>query len=186
MQDMATYRQRAWDVAMDRHGYVTTADAHEAGIPVIELAKMAHRGRLHHVAHGIYRFDEFPVSRFDQYFEAMLRVGDDAYLHGDAVLALHDLAQVNPQRIRVATRKRRLRRDLPAWITVGNAQVPEQDLTSFEGIRTTSVAQALFDARTYVMTDRLLDAIPAAIYEGLLDEHEARTLEHDLRRLNGS
>ncbi|MEI6701451.1 MAG: type IV toxin-antitoxin system AbiEi family antitoxin domain-containing protein, partial [Actinomycetota bacterium] len=80
--DMNTYRQRAWEIAMDRHGYVTTSAAQDVGIPVIELAKMANRGRLHHIARGIYRFDEFPVSRFDQYFEAVLRVGDDDYLQG--------------------------------------------------------------------------------------------------------
>ncbi len=176
---MATYRQRAWDIAKEAHGYVTTKDATGAGIPAIELVKLAARGRLNHVARGIYRFDEFPATKFDQFFEAVLRVGDDAFLVGDAVLSLHDLALVNPRRIRVATRRRR-RGKLPTWINVEQADVPDADVTSFEGIPATTVARAIRDAREYVMTERLLDALPIAVREGLVDDAEARRLRRDL------
>ncbi|HVB70563.1 MAG TPA: type IV toxin-antitoxin system AbiEi family antitoxin domain-containing protein [Acidimicrobiales bacterium] len=176
---MATYRQRAWDIAKEAYGYVTTRAAAEAGIPAIELAKLAARGRLRHVAHGIYRFDELPATRFDQFFEAVLRVGDGAFLVGDAVLSLHDLALVNPRRIRVATRRRR-RGNLPAWISLEKVDVPDTDVTSFEGIPATTVARALRDAQEYVMTERLLDAIPTAVSEGLVGETEAKRLRRDL------
>ena len=176
---VATYRQRAWDIAKEAYGYVTTKDATGAGIPAIELVKLAARGRLRHVARGIYRFDEFPATKFDQFFEAVLRVGDDAFLVGDAVLSLHDLALVNPRRIRVATRRRR-RGKLPTWINVEQSDVPDADVTSFEGIPATTVARAIRDAREYVMTERLLDALPIAVREGLVDDAEARRLRRDL------
>ena len=38
---MATYRQKAWDIAVGQHGYITTRDAKENGIPAIELVKLA-------------------------------------------------------------------------------------------------------------------------------------------------
>ncbi|MCU1400122.1 MAG: hypothetical protein JWN62_3231 [Acidimicrobiales bacterium] len=44
--------------------------------------------------------------------EAVLRVGADAYLTHDAVLAFHELAQVNPRLIRVGT-PRRVRARMP-------------------------------------------------------------------------
>lgn len=176
---MATYRDRAWDIAVGQHGYITTRDARENGIPAIELVKLAARGRLQHVARGIYRFEELPPTKFDQFYEAALRVGDDAVLMGDAVLALHDLALVNPRTIRVAT-PHRVRRELPEWVTVEQTIVPEDDVTMFEGIPMTTVARAMLDAQAYVMTDRLLDAIPTAIDEGLMNGREARKLKREL------
>lgn len=176
---MATYRQRAWEIAVGQHGYLTTGQAAEEGIPPIELAKLAARGRLHHVARGIYRFDEMPPTKFDQYFEAVLRVGDDAVLVGDAVLALHGLALVNPRQIRVATSKRH-RRTLPAWLKVEMGRVPDDAVTVVEGIPATTVARAVRDARPYVMTERLLEAIPEALHAGLIEPGEARRLKRDL------
>jgi hypothetical protein len=179
--EMATFRQLAWDIALDRRGYVTTVEARASGIPVVELAKIAHRGLLRHVAHGIYRFDEFPTTRLDQFYEALLRVGEDAYLVGDAVLALYDLAQVNPKRLRVATTQRRLRKDLPDWIAIEKAHVEEHEITVVEGIRSSTLRQALVDARPYVMHERLLDAIESALKQDLISESD----EQSLRKLLG-
>jgi len=174
-----TYRQKAWEVALGQYGYITTKDAIANGIPPVELPKLAARGRLRHVARGIYRFDEMPTTHFDQFFEAVLRVGDDAYLTGDAVLALHDLALVNPRKIRVATRQR-TRRNLPPWVKVERANIPEQDVVFYEGIPTTTVAQAMRQAQNYVMRERLLEALPKAINEGLVTKGEMRTLKKEL------
>ena len=114
---MATYRERAWEIAVGQHGYITTRDATENGIPAIELVILAARDRLQHITRGIYRFAELPTTRIVQFYEAALRVGEDAVLMGDAVLALHDLALVNPRTIRVAT-PHRVRRHLPNWVKV--------------------------------------------------------------------
>ena len=35
---------------MGKYGYVTAADAHELGIPMVELGKLAARGQIRHVA----------------------------------------------------------------------------------------------------------------------------------------
>ncbi|MEI6700449.1 MAG: hypothetical protein WCL38_01675, partial [Actinomycetota bacterium] len=87
-----------------------------------------------------------------------------------------------PHKIRVATRSKRLRKNLPDWIKVETADVPEHDITLYEGIPITTVVRAILDARAYVMPERLLDAIPAAVHEGLLDELDARNLERVLAK----
>lgn len=174
-----TYRQRAWDTAMGQYGYVTTDDARELGIPVVELGKLAGRDRIRHVAYGLYRFDDFPTSRFDQFFEAVARVGDGAHLTGDAVLALHNLALVNPRRIRVGT-PRRARAKLPDWIEVVNETIDPADLTRYELIPSTTVAYAIRTCRDSVMTDRLLTAVHDARRDGLVTATEARTLHTEL------
>ena len=112
-----TYRRSLLERAQDQYGYVTTRDAEDLGIPAVELRKLAQRGGLRHVARGIYRFDEVPVTGHDQFMEAVLTVGPGAHLTRDAVLSLHDLGLVNPSKIRVGT-DRRVRGQLPAFVDV--------------------------------------------------------------------
>jgi predicted transcriptional regulator of viral defense system len=176
---MTTYRARAWDIAMGQFGYITTEDAAKNGIPPVELAKLAARGRLRNVARGIYHFDDMPPTKFDQYFEAVLRVGKDAFLTGDAVLALHNLALVNPKRIRVGTRTRR-RKNLPDWVKMIQEDVRPEDVVVFEGIPTTNVTQAIREAKTYVMAERLIQALPTAREEGLINPRQEEVLRQEL------
>lgn len=175
-----TYRQRAWELAIGQYGYVTTADAHELGIPVIELGKLSARGQIRHVAYGLYRFDDLPPTRYDTFFEAVARVGRDAHLTGDAVLALHNLALVNPRQIRVGV-ARRVRAELPGWIEVVREEVAPEDLTRYELIPSTTVAHAIRACQGTVMSDRLLTAIGDARREGLITADEDRDLRDELR-----
>jgi len=177
---MTTYRDRAFAVAVGLHGDITTKEAEEVGIPPVELVKIAARGRLRHVARGIYRFEELPPTRYSQYFEAVARVGGDAHLVGDAVLAFHDLALVNPLAIRIGTSKR-VRHTLPGWIKVQRSTENLTDLVVLEGIPCSRLATAIRESRPYVMRQRLIDCLPKAVNEGLLDGGEAQRLEAELR-----
>ena len=177
-----TYRDTLTDLAFDRHGFVTTHDAHELGIPVVELGKMAARGGLDRVAYGVYRVPIVPVAEHDQYAEAVLRVGAGAYLTHDAVLALHGLGLVNPRRIRVGTRHR-VRAGLPPFVqVVRQPDPPAADLTVYEGIRSTTVARAILDCQSMVMTDRLEQAVKDAAAQGLITPAQAGHLRRALRR----
>lgn len=158
---------------------MTTDDARELGVPPIELRKLAARGGLERVAYGVYRFEDVPRTAMDPFMEAVLRVGPDAHLTGDAVLAMHDLALVNPRRIRVATR-RRARPKLPATIELVKDGADEDEVTTYEGIPAVTVARAIADCRGRVMADRLLDAVDAAERRGLLRRNEAAELRADL------
>jgi predicted transcriptional regulator of viral defense system len=166
-----TYRRRLRDRALDQYGYVTTRDAAAVGVPAVELRKIAQRGGVDHVAYGLYRFDDVPRSGRDQYMEAVLRVGPDAYLTHDAVLALYDLGLVNPQRIRVGT-ARRTRPRLPSFVEIIHRQLDPKDLTDHEGIPCTTVGRALLDCRGIVMGERLVDATREAARRGLLRRDE--------------
>lgn len=162
-----SYRQTVREIALDQYGYVTTRDAADADVPAVELRKLAARGALINISYGLYRLADARPTEYDQFAEALLRVGDGAYLRGDAVLALHHLALVNPRRIRVGV-TRRVRTDLPEFIDLREEEMPESDLTDYEGLRSTTVAVALLDCRAHVMTERLLDAARQARGEGLL------------------
>lgn len=177
--DMSTYREMVREVALDQHGLVTTSDAAAAGVPPVELRKLAARGALERRGRGLYRFVGLPVTERDQFAEAVRLVGPDAYLMGDAVLALHGLALVNPRRIRVGT-AHRVRAQLPEFVEVVHRQLPEDVLTEYEGIPSTTVAQAVLDCRGKVMSSRLTDAARRARREGLVTDREYRRLRNRL------
>lgn len=174
-----TYRGRLWEFATGQYGYVRAADARGLGIPVVELGKLSARGLIRQVAYGLYRFDDLPPSRFDQFFEAVARVGEGAHLTGDAVLALHELGQVNPNFVRVGT-PRRVRAKLPDWITVVRETLPDEDLTSYELIPSATVTSAIRSCRGTVMSDRLLGAVDDARRQGLLTAAEQIELRAEL------
>jgi len=174
-----TNRRRLRDRALDQYGYITTREAGDIGIPVVELRKVAHRGGVEHVAYGLYRFDDIPRTDRDQYMEAVLRVGTDAYLTHDAVLALHELGLVNPRHLRVGTPKR-ARPQLPAYIEVIQRRLEAVDLTTYEGIPSATVARALLDCRGLVMRDRLVEAGHEAARKGLLRRSEAGRIVAEL------
>ncbi len=181
---MATYRQQLRELADENHGYITTGDATELGVPAVELRKLAARGALRHVSRGVYRFADARRTERDAYAEAVVRVGPDAYLIGDAVLGLLGLAMVEPKRIKVGV-PRRIRQKDPGFVDIVRRDVPPELLTTYEGIRATTVAQALMDARTSVMTERLLDALAEAKRAGLISTAEAARLRRKLRRPAG-
>jgi predicted transcriptional regulator of viral defense system len=167
-------REQVYELALSSHGLVTTAQAAAAGVPAVELRKLAYRGGLTQLTYGVYRFDALPADRYGEYAEAVLRVGPHAYLTHDAVLALHELALVNPRAIKVGT-ARRVRRNLPGWVEL----VPRTDdveITEYEGIRSTTVAQALCDCAGTVPRDRLLSALKEARLRGLVRRRDAAEL----------
>ena len=168
-----TYRRRLAVHAADQYGYITTSDAAELGIPPGELPKLASTGGLTHVAYGLWRFDDQPRTGRDQFMEAVLRVGADAYLTHDAVLAFHELAQVNPRRLRIGT-PHRARARVPDFVEIVRQQIDPTDLTAYEGVPSATVARALIDCRDMIMGDRLVDAVTTAKKTGLLRTREVQ------------
>jgi predicted transcriptional regulator of viral defense system len=167
-----TYRRQLHARALEQYGYVTTRDAEELDVPQWAMRQIAERGGLTRVAQGVYRFDDVPVTSRDEYMEAVLVAGEGAHLVGEAVLALHDLALVNPRRIRVGT-PRRVRMALPDTVEVVPARDRQEEITIYEGIPTTTIAKALLDCRGIVMDERLIAAAQEAARRGLLRRREA-------------
>jgi predicted transcriptional regulator of viral defense system len=179
MTDVVKYRDIVREIALDHYGYVTTKDAAEAGVPAIELPKLAARGGLENVAYGLYRVPDVLPTAFDQFAEALLRAGDGAFLFGESVLALFGLADVNPRQIKVAVR-RRARPKLPAFIVLTHVK-GDVRTTRYEGLESQTVADAILECRGRIETDRLLDAAKQARKEGLLTTTEWQRVRKGLR-----
>lgn len=169
-----TNRRRLMEVA-DR-GYVTVQAAEKAGVQALDLRKLASRGWLDRVAHGVYRFVDAVVDDNSSYYEAVLSVGPESYLTRESVLAFHDLAHVNPRRIKVGT-ARRVRRSVPDHIQIIRDNVPDAERTVYDGVPSATVERAIRDSIGTVMEDRLLDAVEQARKQGLI----RRKVQEDLR-----
>lgn len=157
-----------FEVALDQHGFITGGDAERAGVNRKYLNDLKRRGVLEHTAYGLYRFPQVPVTHYTPFMEAVLWVGADAVLSHDAVLSLHGLAHANPSVIRVSTPRRVRKSDPPAAIKVIRRTIPDEDLTRYEGIPSTTVARALLDSRDLITRSRLLEAAHQARAEGLI------------------
>lgn len=183
--ETVTHRRTLWDLAVDQYGFITTRQAAAAGVPTVELAKLAHRGVLTNIAYGLYRMNDVPTSDRDGFMAAVLRVGEDAYLMAESTLTLYGLASVNPRLVWVGT-PRRTRTQHPSWLRVVKRQLPPQDLTVHDGIPTVTVKRALLDCRGRVMTERLLQAADRAFDSGLVLSRDRDDLLSSLRNPEGA
>ncbi len=182
-----SYRQQLFEVALDQYGYVNTADAHELGIPVVELGKLAHRGRLERVAYGIYRIPELPAGEYGPYLLATLWAGRRGVLSHETVLALHELGDLNPTTIHLTVPVGyRPRRQGGQLYTVHHQDLEDVDLDWFEGIRTVTprvaIGQCIRDGTPTYLTRQ---ATEIARDRGLLTtaerDHLAALLENAAR-----
>ena len=168
------------EAALGNFGLITAAQAAEMGVRSKDIAEWVRLGRLERRGWGVYRIAHYVPSDFDRYAEAVALVGGDAVVWGESVLAMLNLALVNPLRVSVAT-GRRVRRRLPDWIRL--VRKPKgAEPESIEGVPSQRLADAIRECRGRVMAERLSDAVREAGRKGLLGAGDARKLERELRR----
>lgn len=167
-----------YDIATDNYGIVTAAQAREEGIAGAELNRWCKNGWLDRRGQGVYKLTRWVPTPYDSYAEALALVGEGSYLRGESVLAMHDLALVDPRAFEVAA-PRRVRKNLPPWVEPVPARKGERT-TFYDGIRSQRVADAIRECRSFVMPDRLADAARKARQEGLITAREYEDLEKEL------
>jgi predicted transcriptional regulator of viral defense system len=185
-----TIRERLWDVAVDQYGYVSTADARRLGIDRVELAKLAARGALVNVSHGVYRCPQWPVSANDHLMEAVLWTRDPtAVLSHETALDVLELCDVNPDRVHVnvSGRKYPIRRaKAPTALQVHYDYLGEAERGWWEQIPTATAAGAIGQGiRSGVRPDLLAQAIGTARGRGMVNSATADGLTRDLERRYG-
>lgn len=116
---MLGYRGDLWEIAASRNGVVTVAEAGHAGVPAVEVRKLAVRGALRGYGQGVYTHRYVQTTPFTEPTIAVALGGAGAFLHRESVLNMLGLGQFNPPKVRVGTR-RRVRRTLPEWMELEN------------------------------------------------------------------
>lgn len=172
--------EKATELAADQHGYLTTAQALELGIRRDTLRKMARRGALERVSWGVYRVPAFPLSPLGQYMEACLwPAGPVGVISHQSALAIRDISDVSPARVHIILpRDFRVRRMIPAYLSIHNAELTEDEIASEEGIPTTTVRRTIADCfRAHLGPALLRQAIEDGERLGYPRSEEARELE---------
>lgn len=147
MTEVVTYLERLREIALDQHGFVTSAQAVANGIPKTELPKLAGRGRIERVAHGVYRVPQVPATSHDNWALAVLWTGvEEACLSHETALAAWDVSDVNPDRIHLTVGKnRRLRRTGGQRYTIHQRDLDPKQRTWWEGIPITDLPTTVAD-----------------------------------------
>jgi predicted transcriptional regulator of viral defense system len=173
--DAVGYRRVLWEIASSRNGVVTVVEAEHAGVPAVEVRKLASRGALRGYGQGVYTHRDVPTNSFTEPMIAVALAGEGAFLHRESVLNLFGLGQFNPPKVRVGTR-RRVRRTLPEWMELENRpDVPDEDLTCYEGVAATTVRHALEDMRDRMPPDRWQTLVVQALRRELIGEQDIGT-----------
>ena len=172
-----SYYDDIYDLAIDNHYLVTTADASRINVPVVELGKLSSRGRLERLGNGVYRLARYVPSSSDPYAIAVARVGDGAYLWGETVIEFLGLTPTTPGTLWVAT-TRRVRKALPAAIKLVRTSEPAR-LDRYDGIPGQRVADAIRACSGRVMPERLRDALVRARELGYVTTREERELREE-------
>lgn len=173
-----SYRRDLWEVAASHHGVVTVDSADDAGVPAVELRKLAARGALRRYGQGVYVHRDVPTSDYTEPAIAVELAGESAFLHRESVLDLLGVGQFNPKKIRVGTH-RRVRRMLPEWMVLETRpDVANSDVTSYEGILSTTVQRALQDMYSRAPYERWEALLDQASRRGLIDDDETADLRN--------
>ena len=93
------------EVAVSNYGLVTAKMIDALGIHLKDVLEWVKSGRIEKRGRGVYRITHYLPTEYDAYAEAVALVGDTAMICGESVLAMHNLALVNPARVHVAVRQ---------------------------------------------------------------------------------
>jgi predicted transcriptional regulator of viral defense system len=171
------------EIANDRFGYVTPADARAVGVDPTRLPDLARRGLVDHVAQGVYRIPLVPATALDQYMEATLwPYRARGVLCHETALDLHELCDVNPAKIHITVpTDHRVRRGVPALYVLHRRDLADEDVTLHEGIPIVTPYRAILDGFDVHVGRRLIEqATATAVARGLL---QPRQLDEVKRRL---
>lgn len=168
-----------YDIAADNYGIVTSRQASKVTPNAdVELSRWAKSGRLESLGRGVYRLTQYSPTPYDSYAEAVALAGEGAYLYGESVLAINDLAKVNPGVVTVAL-PRRARRNMPDWVRLVQVKDVSEKETYF-GIASQPLMSAFQTCRDTVPVSRLRTAVDDAENAGILLKGEAEALRREL------
>lgn len=174
-----------YEVAADQFGYFTAAQAREVGVSPMALVMMERRATVERVSRGVYRLSQFPTGPLAEYMEASLwPAGVVGIVSHQSALALYGISDVNPDRVHITVPTSfRTRRQVPRRLHLHHANLPDEDVESFEGIVVTSVRRTLRDcAAANVGAETIERAFLDAERMGLLSSPDVRLLTSELMR----
>lgn len=181
-------RDELWEVATAQLGFVTAQQATDLGVGKHALQMLVQRGTLTRVAHGVYRFPQYPVSQYDRYMLAVLWTrAPEASLSHETALDGYGISDVNPNRIHVTVAKsRRLRRVGGDDYVIHHEDLAPAQIGWWQEIPTVTPATAIAQCIAYGTPTYLLrQAISKGHAQGYLKTTDRDELAHALEARHG-
>lgn len=179
--------KRLYELAEDQHGYLTAAQARDAGVLQVRLLQLLEQGEVERVSRGVYRLTHFPESPFGQYMQAALwpqvrRAGVRGVVSHESALTLYDLSDASPSRVHITVPPSvRIRRETPEYLVVHHASLDPADVTTHEHIPVTTVERTIRDvAAAHIGPALVRQAIEDAGRIGLITNRQAERLTRQL------
>lgn len=174
-------RRKLFETASGQSGYFTARQAHEAGFSRWSLYHHVKTGTFERVAHGFYRFPEFPASSYEDVRAAWLQTGPDrAVVSFETALLLHELSSIRPRKIHLTVPREARRRRAGSLLPAVQVHTTTKPLGTGEviwthGVKATSPARTLIDvAEGGVDPSEVIGAVAQALSRGLVTPHELR------------
>lgn len=167
-----TYRKTIEDVARANHGIITTVHARAAGVPSVEVRKIAARGYLRRIGHGAYRVMLVPETPLTAYAAALAIAGSSSHLGPAATLAARGLI-VARRVIDVCVPRWPSRAGVPGVRVTRRFRDPSE-LTHYEGLSVLTLVAALADHAPQFGEERLGVVLDEALVTGRIDDSEWR------------
>jgi predicted transcriptional regulator of viral defense system len=171
-------REILYALAAPRSGWITAADASNAGVSRQQLARYAESGVLQRSRYGIYRFRDFPAQPFEDVIEACLWASPEAVASHETALAIYDLRDAMPASIHI-TVPHRLRKKRTGVI-VHVAPLASADVETRAGVPITSAVRTIRDIAAISTIEYVASIIREAEQHGLLRRREALVLAKEL------
>jgi predicted transcriptional regulator of viral defense system len=167
-------------LARRQHGVVSFRQLRAIGLGEDAIAYRAKTGRLHRIHRGVYAPGHAILSLKAQFMAAALAAGDGAAISHAAAAHLLGLLSFNATRIDVSSSRR-----LQPTATLRPHQtrtLGPQDVTTVDGIPTTTVARTLLDLAATAPQRHIERALDQA---EILRVFDARAIDEQLARANG-
>ena len=159
--------------AYSQDGYFTTAQARQFGFSRQLLAHHMRSGRYERVRRGLYRLTGFPGSSSEEVRAKWMAVGTDrALVSHESALELHGLSDVFATAVHllVARSDRGVKPPAGVVIHTTNTHPGPGEVTTIDGIRTTTPSRAILDAAVAGTAPEQVEmAVHQALDQGLVD-----------------
>ena len=146
------------------------------------LPVMLARGQLERSGRGLYRIPQLPIGKHDHLAAAVIRVGHGAVVSHASSLYLQGLIETSPEVIEITvSTTARVRRGGLKGIKVWRAHLAPADVTTVDGIPTTTVDRAARDRRK----DSEGLVVPSSVGEGTSIMHNGRVERPRVELIDG-
>lgn len=155
-----------FQIAEDQAGYFSLSQARGIGLRRSQIYRERKRGKFVRADWGIYRFLQFPASRFEGIHVAVLNAGQRAVVGFKTALYVYELSDIIPDEIHLILPTTSSRRR--PGIRVHTVRLEKDDITHFEGLPITTVARTIVDAAfAHISDEQIRMAIIQSLRRGM-------------------